>query len=79
MIDSQRIFWKEVNGRTGIHLFSFDKKKYYNFFRDYPYKLNAEELRITIEEGGLLGGLRLERAKEYLKEQEEQERKQKHR
>lgn len=30
----------------GVYLFSFDKKKIYNLFRDYPWALTAEEKEI---------------------------------
>lgn len=30
----------------GAHLFSFDKKKIFNFFRDYPQKLTKEQIEL---------------------------------
>ncbi len=38
-----------VEGYKGIHIFSFDRKKTFNLFRDYPYKLTEEEKRIIDE------------------------------
>lgn len=42
--DTDKIWWVD-NGMDvkGEHLFSFDRQKVYNLFRDYPWKLSAEE------------------------------------
>ena len=32
--------------RVGLHLFSFDKKKIYNLFTDYPYAMTEEEIAV---------------------------------
>lgn len=40
------IWWVDQNGVIGEFLFSFDKKKIYNLFADYPAKLSKEEKRI---------------------------------
>ena len=40
------IWWVENCGMVGEWLFSFDKKKIYNMFLDYPYNLTAEEKEI---------------------------------
>ena len=37
-----RVWWYDTN-QTGLHLFSFDKKKVYNLFLDYPWKLSVTE------------------------------------
>ena len=45
------IFW--VNNShicIGEHLFTFDKKKIYNLFADYPHNLTEEEKRIFDKE-----------------------------
>lgn len=34
----------------GEHLFSFDKKKVYNLFSDYPHALSKEELEVFNKE-----------------------------
>lgn len=41
-----KIWWARVEDEKGTYLFSFDKKKTYNLFQDYPYKLSEEERRI---------------------------------
>ncbi|MGL4907787.1 MAG: DUF7675 family protein [Bacteroidales bacterium] len=38
-----RIFWVNNMDVIGEHLFSFDKKKIYNLFHDYPHNLTSEE------------------------------------
>ena len=37
------IWWVREIGTKGKLLFSFDKKKVFNFFRDYPEKLTPEQ------------------------------------
>ncbi len=41
-----KIWWVDCQGIIGEFLFSFDKKKIYNMFTDYPYKLTPEEKEI---------------------------------
>lgn len=48
--DTDRIWWVDTVDRIGPYLFSFDRKKIYNLFSDYPHKLSAEEKRIFDEE-----------------------------
>lgn len=48
--DTDRIWWVYTVDRIGLYLFSFDRKKIYNLFSDYPHKLSAEEKRIFDEE-----------------------------
>lgn len=40
------IWWVDTSDRVGEWEFSFDKKKIYNMFRDYPEKLSPEEVEI---------------------------------
>lgn len=40
---NDKIWWVDVTDRVGMWLFSFDKKKVFNLFRDYPHKLTAEQ------------------------------------
>ncbi len=42
----QKIWWVNVTDRIGEYLFSFDKKKIYNMFSDYPWKLTKKEKEI---------------------------------
>lgn len=37
------IWWVETPGIKGEHLFTFDKNKIYNLFKDYPHNLTKEE------------------------------------
>ena len=40
------IWWVEKPGQKGEMLFSFDKKRIFNLFQDYPYKLTPEQKEI---------------------------------
>lgn len=42
----ESIWWVDTSDRDGLFLFSFDKKKVYNLFQDYPQKLTAKEKEI---------------------------------
>ena len=44
------IFWIDNVDNIGEFLFTFDKKKIYNLFSDYPYKLTENEKRIFDKE-----------------------------
>ena len=44
------IWWQDTPDRVGEFLFSFDKKKIYNLFADYPYNLTKEEKEIFDKE-----------------------------
>lgn len=41
---------ENIDKTIGEHLFSFDKKKIYNLFADYPYKLTKEEKELFDKE-----------------------------
>ena len=47
---NKKIWWVDPDGVKGEHLFTFDKETAYNLFRDYPYKLNDEQIAIFQEE-----------------------------
>ena len=49
--ESNKVWWLD-NGNevTGEFIFSFDKKKQYNLFSDYPDMLTREELEIFDKE-----------------------------
>lgn len=44
------IWWVHNPETVGEFLFSFDQKKIFNLFRDYPEKLSKEELEIFNKE-----------------------------
>ncbi|MGY0393984.1 DUF7675 family protein [Fusobacterium sp. SYSU M8A802] len=44
------IWWVNDLDTKGEFLFSFDKKKIYNLFADYPYNLTKEEKEIFDKE-----------------------------
>ncbi|MBO7672423.1 hypothetical protein J6S88_03335 [bacterium] len=44
------IWWVDDLDQIGSYLFSFDKKKIFNLFSDYPHKLTKEQLEIFNKE-----------------------------
>ena len=38
-----RVIWVDKPGVIGEHLFTFNKKIFYNLFQDYPERLTVEE------------------------------------
>lgn len=53
---SDKIWWVDNQNPMppGERLFSFDKKKIYNFFIDYPWNLTKEEKELFEKENPLL-------------------------
>lgn len=47
--EGDTIWWLETD-TVGEWIFSFDKKKQYNMFEDYPYKLTLEERKVFDKE-----------------------------
>ena len=43
---TDEIFWIDQNEKIGEFLFTFDKKKIYNLFADYPHNMKDEEIKI---------------------------------
>lgn len=41
-----KIWWVDTGDVKGVFEFSFDKKKTYNLFADYPHNMDPEEIRI---------------------------------
>ena len=41
-----KVWWIDKIGVIGEFLFSFDKKRIYNLFLDYPHNMTEEEVRI---------------------------------
>ena len=49
--DGDKIWWLDNReDAVGEFIFSFDKKKQYNLFADYPHNMTKEEVRIFDEE-----------------------------
>ena len=44
--ETDKIWWVENNNMVGEFLFSFDKKKIFNLFADYPHNLTKEQKEI---------------------------------
>lgn len=53
-----QIYWIDNMDTIGEFLFSFDKKKIYNFFRDYPHALSKEEKALFDKENPELAKLK---------------------
>lgn len=47
---SDKTWWIEDMEHKGQFLFSFDKKKNFNLFSDYPHNLTPEQIKIFDEE-----------------------------
>lgn len=47
---TDKIWWKDTPDVVGEFLFSFDKKKVYNLFADYPHSMTEDEVRIFDKE-----------------------------
>jgi hypothetical protein len=48
--ESDSVWWVNNPDTIGEFLFTFDKKKIFNLFRDYPHELSKEEKEIFDEE-----------------------------
>lgn len=48
--ESDSIWWVDDLDHIGSFLFSFDKKKIFNLFADYPHELTKEQRKIFDEE-----------------------------
>lgn len=47
---TDKVWWAETPDTVGENLFSFDRKKVFNLFADYPDKLTNEEKAIFDKE-----------------------------
>ena len=47
---TDKIWWLDNSDKVGEWVFSFDKKKTFNMFADYPDKLSAEQKDIFDKE-----------------------------
>lgn len=48
--ENDTIWWVNTKDRKGEHLFTFDKNKIFNLFKDYPHELTKEEKEIFDKE-----------------------------
>ena len=44
--EADQVWWVDTSDRDGEFLFSFDKKKVFNLFADYPHNLTPEQKEI---------------------------------
>ena len=47
---TDKVWWKDMPDRVGEWVFSFDKVKEYNLFKEYPHNLTHEQKKIFDEE-----------------------------
>jgi hypothetical protein len=47
---TDKIWWVDNPEQVGVWEFSFDKKKIFNLFQDYPHKLTPEQKKIFDKE-----------------------------
>ena len=43
---SDHVYWFDDVDQIGVYEFSFDKKRIFNLFKDYPHALTSEEKHI---------------------------------
>ncbi|SFE95722.1 DUF7675 family protein [Peptostreptococcus sp. D1] len=48
--EKAKVWWVEKLDTVGEFLFSFDRKKIYNLFADYPHNLTEEEVKVFDKE-----------------------------
>jgi hypothetical protein len=48
--ETDSIWWQGTPDQVGLWLFSFDKKKVFNLFADYPHNMTQEQVKIFDEE-----------------------------
>ena len=49
--DSDKVWWVDTAWfARGLMLITFDKKKFYNLFEDYPHNMSSEEVQIFDKE-----------------------------
>lgn len=48
--ESDIIWWVDNPDKIGVWEFSFDRKKIFNMFSDYPYKLTEEQKAVFDKE-----------------------------
>lgn len=49
--DNDKIWWVDTSWYAkGLMLITFDKKKFYNLFEDYPQNMSSEEIAIFDKE-----------------------------
>lgn len=45
-----KVYWVDNKDVIGEHLFSFDKKKVFNLFRDFPMRLTKDQVKVFCAE-----------------------------
>lgn len=47
---NDKIYWVDTPDQVGVFLFSFDREKVFNLFKDYPYNLTSEQKELFDQE-----------------------------
>lgn len=47
---SDKVYWKDTSDQDGLMIFSFDCKREFNLWTDYPWKLTPEEKELFDKE-----------------------------
>lgn len=47
---SDEVYWKDTSDQDGLMIFSFDRKREFNLWSDYPWKLTPEEKELFDKE-----------------------------
>ena len=64
---NDKIWWVDDDECVGRHPFSFDKKKIYFFFADYPHNMTAEEVEVFDRENSFLANFFKSRKKQKVR------------
>lgn len=56
--NNDKIWWIDNYDRIGEYVFTFDKKRFFNFFADCPQELTASEWKIFKKEEPTLASLK---------------------
>lgn len=48
--NTDKIYWVDNPEQVGVWLFSFDGKKVFNMFEDYPHNLTPEQKKVFDEQ-----------------------------
>lgn len=63
--EDDKVWWKIQPGVVGEHIFSFDRKTEFNLFRDYPWALTEDQLRIFDAENPFWAGFFSDRRRDH--------------
>ena len=65
--ENNKIWWLDQTEEKGACRFSFDKQRVFFMYRDFPWELTPEQVRIFIKEEPVMARLFKARIEEYKK------------